>query len=113
MRRLTCRALGHTLHPDPGDHVLYCTRCHAMADLDDHDAAIELAAGPNAREWLTHRLIPILRWLHRCPECGTRPDRHRWSPAPRWDDDPVAWMLGIVDGHCPRCGSEKSAHARS
>lgn len=35
MRRWICRRRGHKVHPDPGDFVLYCTRCHAMVDLAD------------------------------------------------------------------------------
>lgn len=31
--RFICRRRGHLLHTDPGDCVLYCTRCHAMVDL--------------------------------------------------------------------------------
>jgi hypothetical protein len=62
------------------------------------------------RLWLDLRVtLPVLRalrWLFRCPECHTRPDRHRWSKAPRWDHDKVAAMLGIVEGRCPRCGAE-------
>ena len=109
MRRLICRILGHTLHPDLGDNVLYCTRCHTMTDLDDHDATYALAAAPDARLWITLRATRAARWLFRCPECHTRPDRHRWSTAPRWDRDKVAAMLGIVEGRCPRCGTDRAA----
>lgn len=50
MMRLLCRWLGHRLDPDPGDIVLYCTRCHAerldwlAAFVADHAADVRRAA---------------------------------------------------------------------
>lgn len=33
--RLICRLRGHKVHPDPGDFVLLCIRCHTCVDLMD------------------------------------------------------------------------------
>lgn len=57
------------------------------------------------REWLASRLVGLLRHLHRCPECGVRPDPHWRSMAPRWDEDRVAAMLGVGHKGCRRCGN--------
>lgn len=39
-------------------------------------------------------------WFRRCPECG---QRGYSTVAPRWEDDKVAHMLGLInDDHC-RC----------
>lgn len=43
----------------------------------------------------------IRAWLHRCPECRKR---GHLGIAPRWEDDPVAQMLGVAHYGCPCCG---------
>ncbi len=70
---------------------------------------------PNAESDASKREPMWLRWwgfktwLHRCPECGHRPDRHYESIGPRWEDDRVAQMLGIAQYGCRRCGHGASA----
>ena len=58
--------------------------------------------------WLDLRTTRALQWLHRCPECGTRPDRHWHSIAPRWDDDLIVADLfpEMLAGRCGRCAAE-------
>ena len=52
-----------------------------------------------------------LAWLHRCPECGHRPDGHKdWMP--RWEDDRTARLLGIGQYGCRRCGHGAIEEAR-
>lgn len=44
----------------------------------------------------------LVNRFRRCPKCGVR---GYGTAAPRWEDDPVAKMLGIADKGCPCCGN--------
>lgn len=50
------------------------------------------------------RWYHVWRWLHRCPDCG----QHGWDPqTPRWEDDKVAQMLGLLHSdRCRACGKK-------
>jgi hypothetical protein len=70
------------------------------------------------REWwyIKYRITRALQWLHACPECGVRPDRHWHSMAPRFDSDKVIAMFkehGVVYGErCGRCAAPRSRPTR-
>ncbi len=60
------------------------------------------------RSWyadLDFQVWKLGRWLHRCPECGHRPDGHEDGSMPRWEDDLVAKTLGVAQYGCRRCGN--------
>lgn len=42
-KRRYCRKHGHDIDPDPGDFVMFCRRCHAMADLHEILDALQAA----------------------------------------------------------------------
>lgn len=70
-----------------------------MSERDDMYDDLTLAERFRLRWW------GLRAWLHRCPECHHRPDRHHDSIGPRWEDDRVAQMLGVAQYGCRRCGA--------
>lgn len=68
--------------------------------MNEHDA--ETDARLSARDWLLLRWWGFRAWLRRCPECG---QRGYSTASPRWENDRVAHMLGIVTpDRCRCCG---------
>lgn len=67
-----------------------------MSGEEIGQARLTLADVINLRWWATRA------WFRRCPECGARGRGN--SPAPRWEDDKIAQMLGVAAYGCPRCG---------
>lgn len=60
-----------------------------------------MSAGLTFTDRMRLRIQAEFKRHRRCPECG---ERGYGTAAPRWENDPVAQMLGIADRGCPCCG---------